>query len=95
MKEVLDYIKNYFRNVDKILPIICIGITIFDVFLVNTMVKTGFVNESTAKTQTIAAILGVFASFAVSFFNYKMLSKYSVPLFRSFRGEIDNHTPFH
>ncbi len=76
MKEVLDYIKNYFRNVDKILPIICIGITIFDVFLVNTMVKTGFVNESTAKTQTIAAILGVFASFAVSFFNYKMLSKY-------------------
>lgn len=76
MKEVLDYIKNYFRNVDKILPIICIGITLFDVFLVNTMVKTGFVNESTAKTQTIAAILGVFASFAVSFFNYKMLSKY-------------------
>ncbi len=85
MKEILNYIKNYFKQVDKILPIICIGLTVFDLFLVNSMTETGyvrdgvfkfFVNEHTFKTQVIAAVLGIGASFAVSLFDYKFLSKY-------------------
>lgn len=76
MKEILYYVKNYFKQVDKILPVICVGITLFDLFLVKSMVKTGFVSESTYKTQVIAAILGIFASFAVSMIDYKVLSKY-------------------
>lgn len=76
MKEIFNYLKNYFRQVDKVLPVICIGITLFDLFLVKSMVTTGFVKESTYRTQVIAAILGVGTSFAVSLVDYKMLSRY-------------------
>lgn len=76
MKENFNYLKNYFRQVDKVLPVVCIGITIFDLFLVKSMVNTGFVSESTFKTQVVAAILGVGASFVVSLIDYKMLSRY-------------------
>lgn len=85
MKEILNYLRNYFKQVDKILPLICIGLTVFDLFIVNSMTVTGyisgstfktFVNEQTFKTQVIAAILGIGASFVVSLFDYKFLSKY-------------------
>ncbi len=76
MKEILNYLKNYFRQVDKILPVICIGITLFDLFLVKSMVTTGFVKESTYKTQVVASILGIVTSFAVSLIDYKTLSRY-------------------
>ncbi len=85
MKEILNYLRDYFKHVDKILPLICIGLTIFDLFLVKTMTITGyiyngpyehFVNEHTFKTQVAAAILGIGASFVVSLFDYKFLSKY-------------------
>lgn len=85
MKEILNYLRNYFKHVDKILPLICIGLTVFDLFLVKTMTVTGhvyngyyehFLNEDTFKTQVVAAILGIGASFVVSLFDYKFLSKY-------------------
>lgn len=85
MKEVFNYLKNYFKQVDKILPVICIGLTVFDLFLVKTMTVTGymsdgefktFVNEHTFKTQLAASILGIAAAFVISLFDYKLLSKY-------------------
>lgn len=76
MKTVLKYFGSYFRHVDKVLPLICIAITAFDIFLVNSMVATGIIDRSTAKTQLAAAILGIAAGFVLSFIDYKLLSKY-------------------
>lgn len=77
MKTVLNYLAGYFRHVDKILPIICIGLTVFDIMLLNTMAyeNIGFITEKTAKTQLIAGILGVCAAFAVSLIDYKFFEK--------------------
>lgn len=76
MKTVLNYLGSYFRHVDKFLPLLCVGITVFDIFLVNSMRDYGFINQSTVKTQFIAAILGVAGAFVVSHINYRLLSKY-------------------
>lgn len=77
MKSILNYLGGYFRHVDKILPIICIGLTVFDVLLINTMSydNIGFVDSGTAKTQLIAGILGVGTAFAISLIDYKFISK--------------------
>ena len=79
MKTVLNYIGSYIRHVDKFLPLLCIGLTVFDIYLVNSMVTTGIdteVNAATVKTQFAAAVLGVAGAFVISLFDYKLLSKY-------------------
>lgn len=76
MKKVLKYLGLHFKHVDKVLPLICIGITVFDVFLINSMVTTGIINSSTARTQFAAAIIGIAGAFVLSFIDYKLLSKY-------------------
>lgn len=76
MKKVLKYLGVHFKHVDKVLPLICIGITVFDVFLINSMVTTGIINSSTARTQFAAAIIGIAGAFVLSFIDYKLLSKY-------------------
>lgn len=82
MKTILNYLGGYFRHVDKIIPIICIGLTVFDIFLIKTMtyeninyITQGDVKESTVKTQLIAGILGVCAAFAISLIDFKFISK--------------------
>lgn len=76
MKAVLKYFLDHLKHVDKILPLICIAITAFDIFLVNAMCQTGFIPQVTFKTQLTAAILGIGASFAISFVNYKFIAKF-------------------
>lgn len=76
MKTVLKYFGSYIKHVDKVLPLICIGITAFDIFLVNSMVTTGIIDQRTANTQLAAAILGMAAGFVLSLIDYKLLSKY-------------------
>lgn len=76
MKAVLKYFLDHLKHVDKVLPLICIAITVFDIFLVNTMYETGFIPLVTFKTQLTAAILGVGASFAISFVNYRFIAKF-------------------
>lgn len=76
MKAVLNFFVRYIKHVDKVLPLICIAITVFDIFLINSMVQTGIIDASTARTQRIAAILGVSIGFIVSLVDYKFISKY-------------------
>ena len=76
MKRVLKYLGSYIRHVDKILPLICLAITIFDIFLINSMVETGIINAATARTQRVAAILGITIGFIISFIDYKFISKW-------------------
>lgn len=75
MKKVLKFLGKHFKHIDKVIPVICIGLTIFNVFLVNSMVKPGFVNEHVVKTQLAAGILGICASLVISFIDYKFISK--------------------
>lgn len=76
MKSVLKHLGGYFKHVDKVLPLICIALTVFDIFLVNSMVTTGIIIKSTARTQLAAAIIGVVGAFVVSIVDYKLISKY-------------------
>lgn len=76
MKRVLNFLGSYVKHVDKVLPLICVAITVFDIFLINSMVETGLIDASTARTQKVAAILGIAAGFIISFIDYKFISKW-------------------
>ena len=75
MKDILDFFVGHLKRVDKVLPAICIIITTFDIFLVNSMYQTGYIPQSVVKTQFIAAILGILASFVISLVDYKFIAK--------------------
>lgn len=76
MKSVLKFFVRYIKHVDKVLPIICIAITVFDIFLVNSMISVGIIDSSTARTQFVAAVIGITGGFILSFIDYKFISKY-------------------
>lgn len=76
MKTVLNYLWRHFKHVDKVLPVICLVITAFDIFLMNMMVKTGTIDGHTAKVQLAAAVIGIVGAFIISFIDYKFISKY-------------------
>ncbi len=76
MKTILNYLKSYIKHVDKFLMVMCLGITAFDIFLMASMKKTGFINDAALKTQIVAAIIGIFAAFVISLIDYKWLAKY-------------------
>lgn len=76
MKRVLKYLGSYVKHVDKVLPLICVAITVFDIFLINSMVDTGIINAATARTQKTAAVIGIAVGFVLSFIDYKFISKW-------------------
>lgn len=75
MKELLSFFTGHLKRMDKVLPVICLTITVFDVFLVNSMYLTGYLPQRFVKTQFIAAILGFCGSIIISFFDYKFIAK--------------------
>ena len=79
MKPLLNYLGGYLKHVDKILPIICIGLSIFSIFLTQTMsydsMTYAIQEKGSVNTQIIAAVLGVAAALAISLVNYKLISK--------------------
>ena len=75
MKTFLKFVGNHLKQIDKILPIICLALTAFDVFLVNTMYETGIVDKGTLNTQIVASIIGIAAATVISFIDYRTLSK--------------------
>ncbi|MDE6728842.1 MAG: FtsW/RodA/SpoVE family cell cycle protein [Oscillospiraceae bacterium] len=84
MKKILKYFGRYVKHVDKVLPVICIAITAFDMFLMNSMLKldamldweVDIILESMVKTQFTAAVIGIAGAFVLSFIDYKFISKY-------------------
>lgn len=80
MKTILNYLAGYFRHVDKVLPVICIGLTVFSIFLTKTMtydVMASVIkqNEVSVKTQVVAGILGIAAALIISLIDYKFIAK--------------------
>lgn len=76
IKKVLKFLLTHLKRVDKILPIICLALTAFDIFLVNEMYKTGVIDvKSVVTTQIVAAILGIAIATVISFIDYKFISK--------------------
>ena len=76
IKSFFKYLLSHLKHIDKLLPIICIAITAFDIFLVNSMYRTGVVEgESVVTTQLAAAILGIVVAAGISFIDYKFISK--------------------
>ena len=84
MKTVLNYVRDYFKHVDKILPLICLALTAFDLFIMYSMTQTGyvsrggfvtFIDEGTFRTQVIASVLGIVAGIIISAIDYRFLSK--------------------
>ncbi len=76
IKKVLKFLLTHLKRVDKILPIICLALTAFDIFLVNEMYNTGVINaKSVVTTQIVAAILGMTIAMVISFIDYKFISK--------------------
>lgn len=84
MKKILKYFGRYVRHVDKVLPLICIAITVFDLYLMKSMLKldsmldweVDIILESAVKTQYAAAVIGIAGGFVLSFIDYKFISKY-------------------
>lgn len=84
MKTVLNYIREYLKHVDKILPLVVLVLTAFDIYIMYSMTQTGylsngtvkpFLDEGTFRTQVIAAILGITAGIIISVIDYRFLSK--------------------
>lgn len=75
MKTVLNYVLDYLKNIDKILPLICLALIGFEIFLMNSMVTTGFINEETFRTQVLACILGILVGIVISAIDYRFFSK--------------------
>lgn len=84
MKTVLNHIADYLKNVDKILPLLVLALTVFDLYIIYSMTKTGyisngvfktFISDSIFRTQIIAAVLGIVAGIIISAVDYKFISK--------------------
>ncbi|MCH5203169.1 MAG: FtsW/RodA/SpoVE family cell cycle protein [Oscillospiraceae bacterium] len=84
MKTVLNYIRDYLKHVDKILPLICLALTVFDLYVIYSMTKTGYISngyfktfiiEATFRTQIIAAVIGIIAAIVISAVDYRFISK--------------------
>lgn len=76
MKTVLKWFGNYFRHIDWILLLICLGISAFDIFLLSTLHDLGYVKQDDIETQVVACALGIGAALIIGMIDYKRLSKY-------------------
>lgn len=75
MKTFLKFIGEHLKQTDKILPVICLLITAFDIFLVNTMYQTGIIDIGTLRTQIVSAVIGIVLAVVISFIDYRFMSK--------------------
>lgn len=75
MKVVLKFLGGYFKKVDKILPLICAALTVFDIIIVNSLYENGYILESVLKTQTYSAVIGFCGALVIGMIDYKFISK--------------------
>ncbi|MGN1421864.1 MAG: FtsW/RodA/SpoVE family cell cycle protein [Oscillospiraceae bacterium] len=75
MKTVLKFLGGYFRHLDKILPLICAALTVFDIILVHSMYENGYINIRVFETQLYSAVIGFVAAIVIGMIDYKFMSK--------------------
>ena len=75
MKTVLNFLGGYFKKLDKILPLICAALSVFDIFLVNSLYENGLIAESVFKTQVYSVALGFCGAIIIGMIDYKLISK--------------------
>lgn len=75
MKVVLKFLGGYFKKVDKILPLICAALTVFDIIVVKSLYENGFILESVLKTQIYSAVIGFCGALVIGMIDYKFISK--------------------
>lgn len=75
MKTVLKFLGGYFRKVDKILPLICAALSVFDIAIVKSLYDNGFIIESVFKTQVYSVVLGFCGAVLIGMIDYKFISK--------------------
>lgn len=75
MKTVLNFLGGYFKHVDKLLPLICIAITGFDLFVIHSLYVTGYIQYDDFQTQLFAAVIGLFVALIIGMIDYKFISK--------------------
>lgn len=75
MKNVLKWLGSYFKHVDKLLPLICVSLTVFDLFVIHALYTTGDIQYDDFQTQLFAAIIGLFVSVFIGMIDYKFISK--------------------
>ena len=76
MKTVLKWLGGYFRHIDWILVLICLCISAFDIYLLNTLHEIGYVKQDDIMTQLFACIIGVGAALVIGMTDYKRMAKY-------------------
>lgn len=76
MKTVLKWLGGYFRHIDWILVLICLCISAFDIYLLNTLHEIGYVKQDDIMTQLFACIIGVGAALVIGMIDYKRMAKY-------------------
>lgn len=75
MKTVLKFLGGYFKHLDKILPLICAALTVFDIILVHSMYENGYINIRVFDTQLYSAVIGFVAAIIIGMIDYKFMSK--------------------
>ena len=75
MKTVLKFLGAYFKRLDKILPLICAALTVFDIIVVYSMYENGFISLKVYETQLYSAIIGFAAAIVIGMIDYKFMSK--------------------
>ncbi len=75
MKTVLSFLGSYFKKMDKLLLLICLALTAFDMVLVNSLYENDFIQHKLVTTQFIAAVLGIFAAIIIGMIDYKWMAK--------------------
>ncbi len=75
MKIVLKFLRGYFKRLDKLLLLICVALTVFDIILVNSLCENGFISQDIVNTQLYAGIIGVAAALVIGMIDYKLMAK--------------------
>ena len=75
MKTVLNFLGGYFKKLDKILPLICAALSVFDIIIVNSLYENGFIAENVLKTQVYSVVLGLCGALIIGMIDYKFISK--------------------
>lgn len=75
MKEIWQALKNYFRRLDKALLLFCAAAAAFNLVLLYSEVKAGFLEMSRLKMQLLAGGMGLVAMFVMTLISYRLLAK--------------------